>query len=173
MVVLSQEASSSPTRVQPAATSLGMWRFWRDGIAFGFHLHFFHPTPCEWEQLLLPPPVREPHLPEKRVCFPFPGALPGSCFSFSSPVGLEARLSEDPQGRASRDRRRTSGRGGVRCLSIRLCLPVYWCSGPRASRGLLPTCGPLVCFSSTIPALCCHRGCSLLGLWVSCLALTF
>ena len=54
---------------------------------------------------------------------PVPGALPSSCFSFSSPVGLEARLSEDPQGQASRDSGRTSGRGGVRGLSIRLCLP--------------------------------------------------
>lgn len=139
MAVLSQEASSSPTRVQPSATSLGMWRFRRDGIAFGFHLHFFHPTPCEWEQLLLPPPVREPPLPEKRVCFPFPGAPPGSCFSFSSPVGLEARLSEDPHGRASRDRRRTSGRGGVRCLSIRLCLPHVLVLGPQSISGSAPS----------------------------------
>lgn len=131
--VLGQEASSSPTKVQPAAASLGMWSFPTEGIAFGFHLHFLHPAPCEWEQLLVPPPVRGPPLPERRVCFPFPGMPPGSCFSFSSPVGLEARLSADPQGQASRDRGGTSGRGGVRCLSSTLSPP---CAGARVPEHL-------------------------------------
>lgn len=69
------KASFSPARSSSAATFHCMWRFWRDGIEFVFHLSFFCPTRFDWEQALLLPPVRGMPLPKKRVCSLLPHAL--------------------------------------------------------------------------------------------------
>lgn len=155
-----------------------MWRFWRDGIEFVFHLSYFHPTRFDWKQALLLPPVRGMALPERRVCSLLPHALAHQLF----PIFLTCRaLGPTYWGLVWprwEENKSIWSQGQSVVLASELCLSLVLCVQFPANLALAHPCRDVGCWHfpchvSPWLTLLSNPWQSLFGFWISRLDLNF